>query len=114
MSENWIRESRQYLKTLEELSAAENRDRLDLVRTMRTALSALNHSLWGWLQYVNNPDIMGKFTKEELEEMDKTLNEFARNFVGYDIKITQLGAQKGLQEIRRRRRDREQPTGIIV
>ena len=114
MSENWIRECRQYLKRLEELSEAKDRDRLDLVRTMRTALTALNHSLWGWIQYINNPDIMGKFTKEELEEMDKTVNEFARNFIDYDIKVTQLGAQKGLAEIKRRRRERDRPTGLIV
>lgn len=114
MSENWIRECRRYLKMLDELSVAKDRDRLDLVRTMRTALSALNHSLWGWVQYVNNPDVMGNFTKEELEEMNKTINEYARNFIEYDIKITQLGAKKGLAEVRRRQRDRDRPPGLIV
>ncbi|MCD6264305.1 DUF2153 family protein [Candidatus Bathyarchaeota archaeon] len=112
MGENWIRECREYLKKLEELASAKDRDRLDLVRSMRTSLSALNHSLWGWIQYVNNPDIMGKFTKEELEEMDRTLNEFTKNFIEYDIKITQLGAKKGLEEIKRRQRER--PSRIIV
>jgi hypothetical protein len=114
MGENWINECRQYLRRLEELSNTKNRDRLDLVRTMRTALTALNHSLWGWIQYVNNPDIMGKFTKEELEEMDDTLNEFARKYIEYDIKITQLGAQKGLAEIKRRRRREDRPSGLVV
>jgi len=109
--EGWIQECRQYLKVLAELVTAKDRDRLDLVRSMRTSLSALNHSLWGWIQYVNNPDIMGKFTREELEEMDKIVNEFARNFIDYDIKITQLGTKKGLDEIKRRQRE---PTSPIV
>jgi hypothetical protein len=110
--ESWVQECRQYLKMLDELSTVKDRDRLDLVRSMRTSLSAFNHSLWGWIQYVNNPDIMGKFTKEELEEMDKLINEFARNFIEYDIKITQLGTKKGLDEIKRRRR--EEPSPIVV
>ena len=109
--ESWIQECRQYLKVLDELVTAKDRDRLDLVRAMRTSLSALNHSLWGWIQYVNNPDIMGKFTREELEEMEKMINEFARNFIDYDIKITQLGTKKGLDEIKRRQRE---PTSPIV
>lgn len=112
MGENWIRDCQQYLKRLEELASAKDRDRLDLVRSMRTALSAINHSLVGWIQYVNNPDIMGKFTKEELEEMDKTLKEFTKGFIEYDIKTTQLGAKKGLEEIKRRRKER--PSHIIV
>jgi len=110
--ESWIQECRQYLKMLDELAAAKDRDRLDLVRSMRTSLSAFNHSLWGWIQYVNNPDIMGKFTKEELEEMNKTIGEFARGFIEYDIKITELGTKKGLDEIKRRQR--EGPSPIVV
>ena len=105
MSENWLQECRQYLKMLEELSSSKDRDRLDLVRSVRASLSAVNHSLWGWMQYVNNPDIMGKFTKEELAEIDSQLVEFAKNFIEYDVKITQLGTQKGLDEIKRRQRE---------
>lgn len=105
MSENWLQECRQYLKMLDEMSSSKDRDRLDLVRSVRASLSAVNHSLWGWMQYVNNPDIMGKFTKEELEEIDGNLIEFAKNFVEYDVKITQLGTQKGLDEIKRRQRE---------
>jgi len=110
--ESWIQECRQYLKVLEELVSTKDRDRLDLVRSVRTALSALNHSLWGWIQYVNNPDIMGKFTREELEEIDKSINEFAHNFIEYDLKITQLGTKKGLDEIKKRQREPRSP--IVV
>lgn len=112
MSEGWLQECRQYLKMLEEMGSAKDQDRLDLVRSMRTALSAINHSLWGWIQYVNNPDIMGKFTREELEEMNHTLHEFTRNFIEYDVKITQVGTQKGLDEIKRRQR--EGPSPLVV
>lgn len=112
MSEGWLQECRQYLKMLDEMSAAKDQDRLDLVRSMRTSLSAINHSLWGWIQYVNNPDIMGKFTKEELEEMNQTLRDFTRNFIEYDVKITQVGTQKGLDEIKRRQR--EGPSPLVV
>lgn len=112
MSEGWLQECRQYLKMLDEMSGAKDQDRLDLVRSMRTSLSAINHSLWGWIQYVNNPDIMGKFTKEELEEMNQTLRDFTRNFIEYDVKITQVGTQKGLDEIKRRQR--EGPSPLVV
>jgi len=112
MSEGWLQECRQYLKMLDEIGAVKDQDRLDLVRSMRTSLSAINHSLWGWIQYVNNPDIMGKFTREELEEMNQTLRDFTRNFIEYDVKITQVGTQKGLDEIKRRQR--EGPSPLVV
>jgi hypothetical protein len=64
-------------------------------------LAALQRSLLGWMQWVNNPDIMTRFTEEELGEMDKRIAEFARAFIEYDLKITEKGAEKGL-EIRRR------------
>jgi len=105
LSESWLQECRQYVKLLDELSTSKDRDRLDLVRSVRASLSAVNHSLWGWMQYVNNPDIMGKFTKEELEQVDSNLCEFARSFIEYDIKMTQLGTQKGLDEIKLRQRE---------
>jgi hypothetical protein len=111
MSERWIRECRQYLKKLEELSTAVDRDRLSLVRTMRTALQALNHSLQGWVQFVNNPDLIAKYTKEELEEMEKTILEFIRKFIEYDIKVTQLAVRKGLPQVKRR--SRRSRTSII-
>ena len=54
-------------------------------------LSALQRSLLGWTQWVSNPDVMTRFTREELEEMDKKLAEFTCSFIEYDIKVTKKG-----------------------
>jgi len=102
MGEQWIRECTEYLKQIRESLSTDTPDRLDLVRMMHSALIALNHSLLGWLQYVNNPDIMGKFDREELSEISDFLNKFAEEFIGYDIKVTKVGLAKGLSEIKQR------------
>jgi len=98
MGERWIQECGEYLKQVREALASEAPDRLDLVRSMHVALLALNHSVWGWLQYVNNPDIMGKFDGDELEAISGFLNKFAEEFIEYDIKVTKAGMEKGLGE----------------
>jgi len=108
VGERWIRECREFLKQIRENRLAEHPDRLDLVRSMHVALLALNHSVIGWLQYVNNPDIMGKFTLEELNEMSSFLNEFAEEFIEYDIKVTKTGMEKGLREMGEEREE-DQP-----
>ena len=100
MGEQWIKESTDYLKQISEALASKSPDRLELVRSMHVALLALNHSVWGWLQYVNNPDIMGKFSRDELNEIGNFLNKFAKEFIDYDIKVTKAGMEKGLSEIK--------------
>ena len=102
MGEQWIHECTEYLKQIRESLSTDTPDRLDLVRMMHSALIALNHSLLWWLQYVNNPDIMGKFDREELSEISDFLNKFAEEFIGYDIKVTKVGLAKGLSEIKQR------------
>ena len=102
MGEQWIHECTEYLRQVREALSTEDPDRLDLVRIMHAALIALNHSLLGWLQYVNNPDIMGKFNREELSEISEFLNKFAEDFIEYDIKVTKVGVAKGLSEIKQR------------
>ena len=109
MGERWIRECEEFLRQIRENRMAENPDRLDLVRSMHVALLALNHSVIGWLQYVNNPDIMGKFTLEELREMSQYLNKFAEDFIEYDIKVTKAGMEKGLRELEEERGEEDQP-----
>lgn len=98
MGERWIQECEEYLKMVKGALETENPDRLDLVRTIQGALLAINHSVFGWLQYVNNPEVMGRFTREELDEMSSTLNGFAEGFLEYDIKVTKRGIEKGLSE----------------
>lgn len=107
MGDRWIQECREYLKQIREATAAEAPDRLDLVRSMHDALMGINHSVWGWLQYANNPDIMGKFTRDELNEINDILNKFAEEFIEYDIKVTKTGMAKGLDEMKQRQQSRQ-------
>jgi len=107
MGERWIQECTEYLKHIRDALGTEEPDRLDLVRMMHASLLALNHSVWGWLQYVNNPDIMGKFTREELDEIGGFLNKFAEEFIEYDIKVTKVGMAKGLSEIKHREQSQQ-------
>ena len=75
-------------------------DRLELVRVMRVAFGALGHSLGGWMQWINSPEIMSSFTQEELQEMAKTLTDMVTGFLSYDIEMTNKGMQKGLAKHR--------------
>lgn len=64
---------------------------------MSFLLSALQRSLLGWMQWVNNPEIMARFTLEDLRKMNKKLSEFTRSFIEYDLEATRLGAERGLK-----------------
>ncbi len=97
MSEIWVQVSKKVLDQIKRLEEAEERDRLDLVRSILFMLSALQRSLLGWMGWVNNPDIMTKFTQEDLAKMSKKLSELTRSFIEYDLEATMLGAQRGLR-----------------
>ena len=107
VGEHWINECSEYLRQIRNSQIDENPDRLELVRLMNVALLGLNHSIWGWIQYVNNPDIMSKFTREELSEISSILNKFAEGFIDYDIKVTKAGMEKGLKEIKQRHQSQQ-------
>ncbi|MGQ9679763.1 MAG: DUF2153 family protein [Candidatus Bathyarchaeia archaeon] len=98
MGERWVQECNMYLKQIKDALSTESPDRLELVRAMYISLLALSHSVWGWLQYVNNPEVMGKFSLSELNEVNSTIGKFALEFLEYDIKITRMGMEKGLKE----------------
>ena len=100
MSEKWIRECNKFLEQIRESKGLEGPDRLELVRSMHNALLAINHSIMGWVQYVNNPDIMSKFDQEELHEISEVLIKFAEAFLEHDIEVTKKGMEKGLSEQR--------------
>jgi hypothetical protein len=106
MGEQWIRECNAFLEQIRESMALGSPDRLDLVRSMHRALFAINHSILGWLQYVNNPDVMSRFTRDELNEISDSLNKFAEAFIVHDVEVTKRGMEKGLGEFREE--DREQ------
>lgn len=100
-SERWIQGLERILERIDELERAEDKDRLDHVRSIRFGLGAIYRSLNGWIRWINNPEVMSRFTKEELEEMDKELSKFARSFLEYDMDVTKKGAEKGLEAKRR-------------
>jgi len=108
LSERWIRLSEKTLDQIKRLEEAKERDRLELVSSILFLLSALQNSVFGWLQWANNPSIMARFTQEDLEKMNKKLSEFTRSFIEYDIEATKLGAEKGLKpgkEVKKKRRE---------
>ena len=97
MGEQWIQECNEFLRRIRDSPTAEAPDRLELVRSMHTALLAINHSTLGWLQYVNNPDIMSLFDLGELTEIRRTITEFAEAYVLNDIEVTEKGMKKGMK-----------------
>jgi hypothetical protein len=96
MSDSWIQTCEKILEQIKRFSEKKDKDRLDLVQSMRFCLYALHRSLLGWLNWVNNPDIMASFKLEELEEMNKKLTEYIQDFIKYDIYVTEKGADKNL------------------
>jgi hypothetical protein len=97
LSEGWVQTSETLLEQIRESSAEKDKDRLDLVQSMMFSLHALHRSLQGWIDWVNNPDIVSAFNKEELDEMTKKITEFTEAFIKYDVEVTQRGAQKSLR-----------------
>jgi hypothetical protein len=108
LSERWIQVSEKILGQLKHSEEAKKKDRLEYVRTIRFTLSALRRSLLGWMQWVNSPDIMARFTQEDLETMNKKLSELARSFIEYDLEATKLGAQRGLKAIKKVKKKKEE------
>jgi len=113
LSERWIQVSKKILDQIKRLEEAKKRDRLELVRSMRFMLNTLQRSLLGWMQWVNNPDIMTRFTQEDLEKMNKTLSEFTRSFIQYDLEATNLGVQRGLKAIKKVKKKKEERAEIF-
>jgi hypothetical protein len=97
LSERWISTLEALLDQIKHLEEVKDRDRLELVKSLRFVLSVLQRSVLGWLGWVENPEVAARFTQEELEKMDKKLSEFTRSFIKYDIEATKLGATKGLK-----------------
>ncbi|MDH5794038.1 MAG: DUF2153 domain-containing protein [Candidatus Bathyarchaeota archaeon] len=108
MSERWIQVSEKILDQIKRLEEAREKDRLEYVRAIRFMLSTLQRSLLGWMQWVNNPDIMTRFTQEDLESINKKLSDFARSFIEYDLEATKLGAERGLKAIKKVKKKKDE------
>lgn len=61
------------------------------------------------MQWVNSPEIMSQFTREELLDINDKLIEMVKDFVEYDRDITDFGMQKGLGK----QRD-EEPNRFVI
>lgn len=96
LSERWIEISEKILEQLKHLEITKDKDRLELVRSLRYILSVMQRSLFGWTQWINNPDIMSIFSQEDLEKMTKRLSDYCKSFVEYDLEVTHLGVKRGL------------------
>jgi hypothetical protein len=59
---------------------------------------------------------MSKFTKEELKELEEGLLKSTRVFVEYDIEVTKKYLDKipRIKFTTRRRRKRDEPSGLIA
>jgi len=97
LSEKWIDASKKLLNELKRLEKTEDKDRLDLVRSLRLTLYALQRSLMGWMELANNPDMLTGCTHEYLEEINKKLLKFSHSFIEYDLEATKLVTKKGLK-----------------
>lgn len=98
MSERWIKNCKDALEKLRRLSAEEDKDRLERVRSIKTSLMLMGRSLSGWTKWVNNPATMAKFSDEELEKMEKHLSSIAKSFIKFDLATTIIGREKGLNK----------------
>ena len=107
---NWVERSQKTLEQLRMLRAKKDPDRLDQVRTMRFGFITLGQSLAGWMQWVNSPEVMANFTKEELEEMGGKLLDMVENWIEYDIDVTDEGMRKGVEK----QRDQDQQGNHFV
>jgi len=107
LSEGWIQACERILEQIKRFSEKEEKDRLDLVQSMRFALYALHRSILGWSNWVNNPDIMVSFKHEELDEMNRKLMKFVEEFIKYDIEVTKKGADRNLASQKARQRKEE-------
>ena len=100
LSEKWIDASKKLLTELKRLEKTEDQDRLDLVRSLRLTLYALQRSLMGWMELANNPDMLTRFTHDDLEEINKKLLQFSHSFIEYDLESTKLVTKKGLKTVK--------------
>ena len=94
MTERWIAQSEELLKTLEELASKKGEDRLELVNAMVFALNAIDRSIHGWRSWIQNLPLMSKFTEEELTKMKEGLIQKAQEFIRYDTTVTETHKEK--------------------
>jgi hypothetical protein len=88
MEGKWVNDCQRILNEIKHSAKVEGSDRLDMVRTIRFTILALQRSVTGWMQWAESPDIMAQFSLDELTEINKNLADLVCAFVDYDAKIT--------------------------
>ena len=114
LSEGWVERCERILDRIKTLENSKDMDRLELIQSMGFNLGSLVGSLSGWFQWINNPDIMTRFNKEELEVINKGIIDFVKSFIEYDMKITKQAIQKGITETEERTVTRPTPDRLII
>ena len=109
MNTTWIDRSEKTVEQLRILKGSRDMDRLDLLKAMRFSFGALSQSLGGWMQWVNSPEVMSQFSREELQEMSDRIIDMVTGFIEYDVEVTNRGVQKGLGK----QRDEDQTRFVI-
>ena len=109
MEGRWVNDCQKILKEIKSSEKAEGQDRLDMVRTIRFTILALQRSVTGWMQWADNPDVMAQFSLEELTEINKKLADLVCAFVDYDAKITGSQEKKMEKKIRKEEIKKPQP-----
>jgi len=88
MEGKWVNDCQRILNEIKNSAKGEGSDRLDMMRTIRFTILALQRSVTGWMQWADNPDIMAQFSLDELTEINTNLADLVCAFVDYDAKIT--------------------------
>ena len=101
---------------MEERTAKQDRDRLELINSMLFSLHALSQSVHGWQKWIHNLSFMSKFSINELQEMEAGLVATVRTFIEYDLDVTKRHEHK-IPQIRRRveeKKDKDNPSGMYA
>jgi hypothetical protein len=109
MNVGWIERSQKTVDQLKKIKEKRDMDRLEIITAIRFSFGALSQSLGGWMQWVNSPEIMSQFTREELLDMSDKLIDMVTEFVEYDRDVTDYGMQKGLGKERE-----EDPNRFVI
>jgi hypothetical protein len=94
LAEMWISQSREILKVLERLASEKGEDRLELVNDMIFALNSIDRGVHGWRTWIQNLQLMSKFSGDELKEMKEGLIKEAREFIEYDVQVSEKHKEK--------------------
>jgi len=107
MEGKWVNDCERILDEIKKSAKVAGQDRLDMVRTIRFTILALQRSVTGWMQWADNPDVMTQFSLDELVAINNNLADLVCAFVDYDAKIT--GSQEKKIEKKMRKESIKNP-----